>query len=157
LLSTHFSNHPRTIVIGNILLKSAMAGAVLALAAAQPAAAQSRKYDSEEVIKNTRTIDRSRDINTVTEVPVRRRTRETNHLVIHENETRNVGVIRHNRIIIEKEIRYVRRVPVVTPVYFVTRYYRLIEQPDFIEVPVVQRRMQSCRHRDSCGPIRVRD
>ena len=39
---------------------------------------------------------------------------ETNHLVIHENETRNVGVIRHNRIIVEKEIRYVRRVPVRT-------------------------------------------
>ena len=63
------------------------------------------------MIRNTRTIDRSRDINTITEVPVRRRTRETNHLVIHENETRNVGVIRHNRIIIEKEIRYVRRDP----------------------------------------------
>jgi hypothetical protein len=143
-------------MIGNIILKFATVGAVLALAAAQPAAAQSRKYDSEEVIKNTRTIDRSRDINTVTEVPVRRRVRETNHLVIHENETRNVGVIRHNRIIIEKEIRYVRRVPVVTPVYFVTRHYRVIELADTMEVPVVQLRRQSC-YRDSCGPLRVRD
>ena len=99
-------------MIGNILLNFSMASAVLAFAAAQPAAAQPRKYDSEEVIKNTRTIDRSRDINTITEVPVRRRTRETNHLIIHENETRNVGVIQHNHKIIEKEIRYVKRAPV---------------------------------------------
>ena len=139
----------------NIIVKSAMAGAVLALAAAQPAAAQSRKYDSEEVIKNTRTIDRSRDINTITEVPVRRRIRETNHLVIHENETRNVGVIRHNRIIIEKEIRYVRREPVVIPVYFVTRHYRMIEHPAPV-VPVVQHRMHHCRYANGCGPLRVR-
>jgi hypothetical protein len=139
----------------NIVLKFATAGAVLALAA-HPAAAQSRKYDSEEVIKNTRTIDRSRTINTVTEVPARRRIRETNHLVIHENETRNVGVIRHNRIIVEKEIRYVRRVPVVTPVYVVTRHYRVIERRDFAEVPVVQHRRQSC-YRDACAPLRVRD
>jgi len=143
-------------VTGNIILKFAGAGAVLALAAAQPAVAQSRKYDSEEVIKNTRTIDRSRDINTVTEVPVRRRIRETNHLVIHENETRNVGVIRHNRIIIEKEIRYVRRVPVVIPVYIVRRHYRVIELADTAVVPVVQRRRQSC-YRDACAPLRVRD
>ena len=143
-------------MIGNILLNSAMASAVLAFAAAQPAAAQPRKYDSEEVIKNTRTIDRSRDINTITEVPVRRRTRETNHLVIHENETRNVGVIRHNRIIIEKEIRYVRRVPVVTPVYIVRRHYRVIELVDTAAIPVMQRRRQSC-YREACAPLRVRD
>ena len=143
-------------MIGNTLLKLAVVSAVLALAAAQPAAAQSRKYDSQEVIKNTRTIDRSRDINTVTEVPVRRRVRETNHLVIHENETRNVGVIRHNRIIIEKEIRYVRRVPVVTPVYIVRRHYRVIEVADTTVVPVVQHRRQSC-YRDACAPLRVRD
>jgi hypothetical protein len=143
-------------VIGNTILKFVVAGAMLALAFAQPAAAQSRGYDSEEVIKNTRTIDRSRDINTVTEVPVRRRTRETNHLVIHKNETRNVGVIRHNRTIIEKEIRYVRRIPVVTPVYIVTRQYRLIEQPDTITVPAVQRRTLSCRSHGGCRPLRVR-
>ena len=143
----------------NIVLKFVMAGAVLAFAAMQPAAAQSRKYDSEEVIRNTRTIDRSRTINTITEVPVRGQTRETNHLVIHENETRNVGVIRHNRIIIEKEIRYVRREPVVIPVYFVTRHYRVFEQRGSIDVPVVQvrRGVQSCRYRNSCAPLRVRD
>ena len=52
----------------------------------------------------------------MTVVPVGTRVSETNHLVIHKNETRHVGVIRHNRIIIEKEIRYVRRVPVRDPV-----------------------------------------
>ena len=140
----------------NVVLKFALTGAVLTLAAAPPAAAQSRKYDSEEVIKNTRTIDRSRDINTVTEVPVRRRTRETNHLVIHENETRNVGVIRHNRIIIEKEIRYVRRAPVVTPVYFMTRHYRVIDAPDPAVVPVVRWQRPSC-YGDACDALRVRD
>jgi hypothetical protein len=143
-------------VIGNIILKSTLAGTVLALAVAQPASAQPRKYDSEEVIKNTRTIDRSRDINTITEVPVRRRTRATNHLIVHENETRNVGVVRHNRIIVEKEIRYVRRIPVVTPVYIVTRRYRLIEEPYTIEVPAMERRTESCDD-DECGPLRTRD
>ena len=54
---SHLSKPSGTIVIGNILLKSVFAGAVLAFAAAQQAAAQPRKYDSEEVIKNTRTID----------------------------------------------------------------------------------------------------
>lgn len=137
----------------NIVLKVVMAGTMLAFAA-QPAAAQSRKYDSEEVIKNTRTIDRSRTINTITEVPVRR-TRETKHLVIHENETRNVGVIRHNRIIIEREIRYVRREPQVIPVYFVTRRYRVIEHPAPV-VPVVQHRTHHCRYANGCGPLRVR-
>jgi hypothetical protein len=146
--------HVRGSTVFNIVLKFVMAGAVLAFAAAQPAAAQSPKYDSEEVIKNTRTIDRSRTINTVTEVPVRR-TRETNHLVIHENVTRNVGVIRHNRIIIEKEIRYVRREPVVIPVYFVTRHYRVIERRATV-IPVMQHRMHPCRYANGCGPLRVR-
>ena len=141
-------------VFGKIIRNFVMAGAVLA--AAHPAVAQPRHYDSEEVIKNTRTIDRSRDINTITEVPVRRRFRETNHLIIHENETRNVGVIRHNRIIIEREIRYVRHEPVVIPVYFVTRHYRVIEMPDPMVVPVVERQRQSC-YGDACEPLRVRD
>ena len=51
--------------------------------------APKRKYDSQEVVKNVRDIDRSRVINTQTVVPVGRRVKETNHLVIHQNETRD--------------------------------------------------------------------
>jgi hypothetical protein len=157
-------------VIGSNILKFTMAGAVLALAlAANPASAEprhatpARKYDDETVIKKSRTIDHSRIINTVTEVPVRPRYREHNHLVIHENEIRHVGVVQHNRTIIEKETRYFRRVPVVTPVYFVTRTYRAVELTDTVVVPVTERRMFGCRgrwyghHRSPCGGVlRVR-
>lgn len=72
-------------------------------------------YDSQEVIKTTRDVDRSRVINTTTVVPVPPRVREHNHLVIHENETRNVGVVLHRNTIIEKEIRYRRRAIAVQP------------------------------------------
>jgi hypothetical protein len=157
-------------VIGSNILKFTMASAVLALTlAANPAgaeprhAAPARKYEDETVIKKSRTIDHSRVINTVTHVPVRRRYREHNHLVIHENEIRHVGVVQHNRTIIEKETRSFRRVPVVTPVYFVTRYYRAVELSDSVVVPVTQRRVFGChsrwygRHRSSCGAtLRVR-
>ena len=48
-----------------------------------------RKYDSQEVVKKVRNVDHSRVINTRTVVPVRTRVKETNHLVIHKNETRH--------------------------------------------------------------------
>ncbi len=41
---------------------------------------------------------------------MRTRVKETNSLVIRQNETRLTGVVRHNHTIIEKEVRYVRRV-----------------------------------------------
>ena len=34
---------------------------------------------------------------------------ETNHLIIRENETRNVGVVQHNHTIIEKELILTKR------------------------------------------------
>lgn len=85
-----------------------------------------KRYDSTEVIKNSRDVDQSRVINTKSEVIVPSRTREVNKLVVHENETRNVGVIQHNHQIIEKEIRYVRRHPIqqryVAPQVVVPQY-----------------------------------
>jgi hypothetical protein len=71
-----------------------------------------RNYDSTEVVKNSRDVDQSRVINTESVVHVPPRTKETNKLIIRENETRNVGVIQHNHRIIEKEVRYVKRAPV---------------------------------------------
>jgi hypothetical protein len=67
-----------------------------------------KNYDSQEVIKNTKEVDHSRVIETQSVVPSRRLI-ETNHLVVHENETRNVGVVQHNHTIIEKELVLTKR------------------------------------------------
>jgi hypothetical protein len=118
-----------------------------------------RKYDSQEVIYTTRDIDHSRVINTQTVIPVSRRVITKNHLIVHDNLIRHVGTVRHNRIIIEKEIRYVR--PVETVVNFVVRRYRVVEQPPTytIEVPAPPPRVRECsygrrygRH-GSCGRV----
>ena len=98
-----------------------------------------RKYDSQEVVKKVRNIDQSRVINTTTVVPVRTRVDETNRLVIRQNETHMTGVVRHNHTIVEKEVRYVRRIPVRTTVEFVTHDYRVVERPDTVTVPVTYR------------------
>jgi hypothetical protein len=110
-----------------------------------------RKYDSQEVVKKVRNVDHSRVINTRTVVPVRTRVKETNHLVIHKNEIRNVGVVQHNRIVVEKEIRYVQRIPVHTTVEFVTRNYRVVERPDSVSIPVTPYRQKSCHRGRSYG------
>jgi hypothetical protein len=123
-----------------------------------------RKYDSEQVVKTSRDIDRSRVINTTTVVPVRRSVKETNRLVVHQNTIRNVGVIRHNHTIIEKEVRYVHRVPIDTVVEVITQKYRVVEKPaNYIAVPAGRRPVRDCarsRRYDrgsSCGPtLRVR-
>jgi hypothetical protein len=122
-----------------------------------------RKYDSQEVVKKVRNVDQSRVINTKTVVPVGTRINETNSLVIHQNETRLTGVVQHNHTIVEKEVRYVRRVPVLTTVEFVTHNYRVVERPDTITVPVTLHRPTGCyRGRGyvgygSCRPsLRVR-
>jgi hypothetical protein len=65
-------------------------------------------YDSTEVIKNTKDVDHSRVIETQSVVPSKR-VLETNHLIIRENEIRNVGVIQHNHTIIEKELVLTKR------------------------------------------------
>ncbi len=126
-------------------------------------------YDTQETIHNTRDVDHSRVIETQSEAPVSRRVKETNHLVIRENETRNVGVVQHNHTIIERVPRYVVRVPVVTTVSFVTQNYRVVETPATMTVPVQYRPAPRCAHGkrydrygsrydyDSCRPLlRVR-
>ena len=121
-----------------------------------------RHYDDQKVIKKVRNVDHSRTINTVTVVPAGRRVREINRLVIQNNETRHVGVVRHNHIIVEKEIRYVRRVPVTTAVNFVTHNYHVMERPALVSIPVAPRRNYECglglgRYQDACRPrLRVR-
>ena len=45
-----------------------------------------RNYDSQEVVKKTRDVDHTRVIETQSVVPSKRLI-ETNHLIIHENET----------------------------------------------------------------------
>ena len=85
-------------------------------------------------------VDQSRVINTEDVVQVRPRVREINKLVIHENETRNVGVIQHNHRIVEKETRYVKRAPVyqrAVPAYRVPRVQTVF-------VPVVMQPVQNC-------------
>jgi hypothetical protein len=116
----------------------AILAASLAVAFAAQAQAQSARdckdcpkprphYDSQEVRKNTRTIDHSRTIETRTVVPVKRRTVTRNHLVIHKNTTRHVGTVRHRHTIVEREIRYVRpRAPTV--VNFVVHDYRIVRR-----------------------------
>jgi hypothetical protein len=67
-----------------------------------------RKYDTQEVIQNTREVDHSRAIETQSMVPSKR-VIETNHLVVHENVTRHVGTVQHNHTIIEKELVLTKR------------------------------------------------
>jgi hypothetical protein len=121
-----------------------------------------RHYDDQKVVKKVRNIDHSRVINTVTVVPAEPRVRETRRLVIQKNEIRHVGVVQHNHIIVEKEVRYVRRTPPTT-VNFVTHNYRVVERPAMVSVQVVPSRTYECgvglgRYQGSCGPtLRVRD
>lgn len=94
-----------------------------------------RQYDTFEVIKKIKEIDRSRVINTTTVVPVVR--------YVPERAPK-------------PEVLYVR--PSVTVVNFVTQRYRVTEQPvGFAAVPVQQGpRIKSCRD-GGCRPyLRVR-
>jgi len=100
-----------------------------------------KHYDKVEVIKNSRDVDNSRVINTESVVHVRPRVKEYNKLVIHENETRNVGTILHNHRIIEKEIRYVKRAPVYRPA---RPAYRVVERIQQVIVPVMVPQAAPC-------------
>jgi hypothetical protein len=60
------------------------------------------------VVKKTRDVDHSRVIETQSVVPSKRLI-ETNHLIVHENETRNVGTIQHNHTVVEKELILTKR------------------------------------------------
>jgi hypothetical protein len=94
-------------------------------------------YDSREVVHTTQDVDQSRVINTTSVVPVAPRMKETNHLVIRKNTIRNVGVVRHNHTIIEKEIRYRRPVQRFKAVNYVMQGYQTVYQPAIVYVPVV--------------------
>ena len=106
-------------------------------------------YDSQEVVQTSRDIDHSRIINTTSVVPVSRKARTRNHLVIRKNTIRHVGVIRHNHTIIEKEIRYKRRAraaPIV--VNFVVQKYRTVHRPALVDdVPIIYPRRKVLRVR----------
>jgi hypothetical protein len=65
-------------------------------------------YDTTEVIKESKEVDHSRVIETQSAVPSKRLI-ETNHLIIHENEIRNVGTVEHNHTVIEKELILTKR------------------------------------------------
>jgi hypothetical protein len=143
------------IFAGAVLIANAI-GIVGLFAAATPAAAQvmpaekcydcpaPKVYDTQETIHHTKDVDQSRVINTQSEVEVSRRVKETNHLIIRENETRNVGVVQHNHTIYERVPRYVVRVPAVTVVSFVTQRYHVVETPATMTVPVSIRPASRC-------------
>jgi hypothetical protein len=108
-----------------------------------------KNYDSQEVVKKTKDIDHSRVIETQSVVPSKRLI-ETNHLIIHENETRNVGTVQHNHTIIEKELiltkRNVDNKHVNTVVNLVEHKYnterkRVVEER---EIPGVVRDLRDC-------------
>jgi hypothetical protein len=65
-------------------------------------------YDSTEVIKDVKEVDKSAVIETQSVVPSKR-VIEINHLVIRENELRKTGVIQHNHTIVEKELVLTKR------------------------------------------------
>ena len=147
------------------MMKFAVVGTltVLAFAMAAPAFATDHRgkrcsncpaprphYDSQEVVRTTRDIDHSRVINTQSVVPVSRKVRTRNHLVIRKNTIRHVGTIRHNHTIIEKEIRYKRRAsraPIV--INFVTQKYRTVYRPALVDAdaPIIYPRRRVLRVR----------
>jgi hypothetical protein len=133
-------------------MKYAFTIALLAIGLAAPAHAGNERstrcfdcpaprphYDSQETIRTTRDVDHSRVINTQSVVPASRQFRETNHLVVRHNKTRNVGVVRHNHTIVERDVRYVRRgAPAATVINLVVHNYRTTRGPH-TDQPVVVR------------------
>ena len=108
-----------------------------------------RNYDTQEVVKQTKDIDHSRVIETQSVVPSKR-VIETNHLIIQENETRNIGTVQHNHTIIEKELvltkRNVDTKTVNTVVNLVEHKYntqrqRVVEER---EIPGENRHLRDC-------------
>jgi hypothetical protein len=67
-----------------------------------------KKYDSREVVRTTKTNDHTATVETKSVIPSKRVV-ETNHLIVHENETRDVGTVQHNRTVVEKEIVLTKR------------------------------------------------
>jgi hypothetical protein len=88
--------------------KALLSFALATISTAAFAADQQTKYDSKEVVRSTKTIDHTRTDDSKTVVPSTR-VIETNHLIVHENETKNVGTVQHNRTIVEKEVVLTKR------------------------------------------------
>ena len=116
-------------------------------------------YDKVEVVKTSRDVDQSRVINTESVVHVPPRKKETNKLIIRENETRNVGVVQHNHTIIEKEVRYVKRRAPVYPAYRVQTTYQPVCQSGALVYWIVRRGgeamvvpAEALAHGNPCNP-----
>ena len=118
-----------------------------------------RNYDSTEVLKQTRDVDHSQVIETQTVVPSKRLI-ETNHLIIHENETRNVGTIQHNHTIVEKELilrknnvdhKYVNTEVNLVEHKYNTERKHIVEER---EIPGEVRHLRNCNC-DNRGPLRA--
>jgi hypothetical protein len=108
-----------------------------------------KNYDSQEVVKQSKDIDHTRVIETQSVVPSKRLI-ETNHLIIHENETRNIGTIQHNHTIIEKELvltkrnvdnKYVNTVVNLVEHKYNTQRQHVVEER---ELPGVVRDLREC-------------
>jgi len=117
-----------------------------------------RNYDSREVIKQTKDVDHSRVIETRSVIPSKRLI-ETNHLIIRETETRNVGTVQHNHTIIENELvltkRNVDTKYVNTVVNLVEHKYNTQRQRVVVEkeIPGRKRVLRSCNNCKS--PVRA--
>jgi hypothetical protein len=116
-------------------------------------------YDSTEVIKDSKEVDHSRVIETQSVVPSKRLI-ETNHLVIHENEVRNIGTVQHNHTIIEKELvltkrnvdhKYVNNEVNLVEHKYNTERKRIVEER---ELPGEERHLRCECPRDK-GPLRA--
>jgi hypothetical protein len=108
-----------------------------------------KNYDSQEVLKQTRDVDHSRVIETQSVVPSKRLI-EINHLIIRENETRNVGIIQHNHTIIDKELiesrrnvdtKYVNTAINLVEHKYNTQRQRVVEER---QIPGVNRDLRDC-------------
>ena len=117
-----------------------------------------KKYDSTEVIKQTKDVDHSRVIETESVVPSQRLI-ETNHLILHENETRHVGTVQHNHTIIEKEVilrkRNVDHMTVNTTVDLVEHKYNTVRKR-IVEEREVPGEVRELGHCNCERPRRVR-
>jgi len=109
------------------------------------------------VVKQTKDVEQSRVIETQSVVPSKRLI-ETNHLIVHENETRNVGTIQHNHTIIEKELiltkrnvdhKYVNSVVNLVEHKYNTQRQHVVEEK---EIPGQVRELREC----NCeAPVRL--
>lgn len=117
-----------------------------------------RNYDTQEVVKQTKDIDHSAVLETQSVVPSKRLV-ETNHLIVHENETRNIGTIQHNHTIIEKELvltkrnvdhKYVNTVVNLVEHKYNTQRQHVVEEK---EIPGEVRELRECNCEQA--PIRA--